>query len=268
MADKQKYGFIRGIWGTPDHQNRRRWTRLNKIHKDVCMAKLNPYEPLIKVYAFGEDNYKFMVDNGFDTKLVDKKCIVWNMDTEQYRHKIEVWNQGLQDFEQIIYLDWDCIPCCPIPEDIWEELGKGETLRGALYSYHRRKCFWQTEAPRTVMAATFIYLRGLETIQKIIEVWERNGRPWSEEVTLRKYIDEINGGWKGDEYYGKKYEPLYHTLGARWNEDFKRTRKMVFFHCNTKTIRILLGNKNKDVVKKNIAAFHKHRSEKLIISNG
>jgi len=266
MSEKGKQCFVRGVWGTHDHQGRKRWNRLNKVKMDISLAKINPYEPKIKVYAFGEDNYKFMVDQGFDTKLVDKKCIVWDMQTQQYRHKIEVWNQGLQDFEQIIYLDWDCIPCCPIPHNIWTVLEEGEPFRGALYSYRRRKCFHRYVCRRTVVAATFLYMRGQQVVKDIIKTWEEMGGPFLEEPVLMKYVDDINGGWKGYMDYAKKYEPLYHTLHLVWPREFLETREMVFFHCGITKIKKFL--RDADKVKQRLDEYYEKMSNGLIIING
>ena len=121
-------------------------------------------------------------------------------------------------------------------------------------------------ANRTVVAATFLYMRGQEVIDGIIKTWEDMGGPFLEEPVLMKYIDDINGGWKGYMDYAEKYEPLYHTLYPVWPKEFLETREMVFFHCGTKKISIFL--KNKERIKTRLDEYYKKMSKGLLIKNG
>jgi len=254
MEDKS---FIRGIWGIPDINNTMgRWySRRTKIENDITLAQLNPYAPPCRVYIFGEENFKKMTDMGFDTVLVDKKPCCWDMEKEQYRHKIEIWNAGLKDFKEVVFLDWDCVPAAPVPNDFWDVLGKGEKIRATIYMYHTRHVPFRRKDGRKVSASTFVYVRGKEVVEEIIAVWERMGRPWREEVALSKYIDELNGGWKGKEDYLVKYEPPYHTLYYHYGVDYMKNVMLennIFFHLNHHKVRGLLGDGKVENIKKRL----------------
>ena len=243
---------------------------LSKVIRDMQLALVNPYEPPITIYVFGNENYTRTIDLGFkDVRLIDSKSSVWDMKTQMYRHKIEIWHQALKDYDEIVFLDWDCIPATTIPLNFWDVMGKGPNLKGALYAYHNRKVNWRLEAQRTVIAATFLYFRGKTITQEIIDLWEKLGKPWSEEALLMRYWDEINGGWKGSNYYADHgFEPLYHTLYRSYSKEFIKSRKMVFFHCNRYKIRSFFRGKAKKNVKKKLDDFCRVRSSKMIIGNG
>ena len=91
-----KSAFIRGLWGIYEHQDRRFYKRRTKLDKDMEMVRLNENAEKHITYVFGKDNYKYLLDNGFEARLIDKRPIVWDMDKEQFRHKLEVLHQGMQ----------------------------------------------------------------------------------------------------------------------------------------------------------------------------
>lgn len=250
-----KRSFIRGIWGIYDNQNVKAYTRRPKIDNDIQLSLVNPYAPKCKVYVFGEDNFKKLTDMGFDTLLIDKKPICWDMQKEQYRHKIEIWKYGLVDYDEVVFLDWDCVPLCPIPKDFWDNLAKGPKIQATIYMYKLRRAFFRPSNERKLSASTFVYMREKDIANKVIETWERVGRPWQEEIALSKYIDELDGGWKGIDNY-KKYEPLYHILFWHYDKKFYSMVKPIFFHYNYVMVRKALGGRTPEGVKKCLDALY------------
>lgn len=249
-----KRAFVRGIWGIYDTNNTlgRWYSRRTKIDNDIKLVQLNPYAPPCKVYVFGEDNFKRLTDIGFDTVLVDKRPFVWDMTKEQYRHKIEIWRAGLQDFDEIVFLDWDCVPCAPIPKDFWDVLSQGLPVRATIYMYKIPRVLFRQRDSRKVSSSTFVYIRGKQVVEDIINVWEKIGRPWQEEVALSKYIDEFNGGWKGIDDYEKKFEPPYHTLFYHYSSDHMKNvmqKHNIFYHLNCHKVSYLLGEGDKNKIK-------------------
>ncbi len=247
IMKKQKSGFIRGVWGIYDVGGKlgKPYSRRTKIDNDITLAKLNPYAPKCKVYIFGEDNFKILTDKGFDTVLIDKKPICWDMLKEQYRHKIEIWKAGLQDFEEIVFLDWDCVPCAPIPNDFWQVLGSGAKVRTTLYQYVLQRALFRSPDARKLSASTFVYIRGEEVVEGIIKTWEDMGKPWQEEVALSKYIDNLNGGWKGIKDYSVKFEQPYHTLFFGYPSEYLKevvAKNNIFYHLNYKQVIYLLAD--------------------------
>lgn len=253
--------FIRGVWGVYDKNKTlgRPYSRRTKIDNDIKLAKLNPYAPPCRVYVFGEDNFKMISDMGFDAVMADKRPICWDMVKEQYRHKIEIWKCGLQEFDEVVFLDWDCVPLAPIPNNFWDVLGKGNKIQATIFMYTLRRVFFRDNDARKVSASTFVYMRGKEIAEDIIKVWEKIGRPWQEEVALSKYIDETNGGWKGIEDYKMKFEPPYHTLFFHYGSDYVKDVMLpnnIFFHLNCHKVLDILGNGDLNSIKSKIQAWY------------
>lgn len=212
-----KRSFIRGLWGIYEHEERRMFKRRTKLDNDMRMVKLNQNADNENhvVYVFGEDNYKFLIDEGWDARMVDKRPIVWDMDNEQFRHKLEVLHQGMQEFDEIIFLDWDCTECRPLPDNFWDRLGEKAEIQAVLRQYRRRKAHWRNnnQCPRSIPEASFVYINDKQTTQNLNDLWEEMNRPWSEELVIARYIDNLSGGWKNLEHYWENYEPFFSTYG-------------------------------------------------------
>ena len=208
-----KRAFIRGLWGIYEHDERRFYKRRLKLDNDMKMVKLNKNSKNHITYVFGEDNYKYLIDQGFEARLVDKRPIVWDMDNEQFRHKLEVLHQGMQEFDEIAFLDWDCTECRPLPDNFWERLGEKAEIQAVLRQYRRRKISWRSEHIRKMPEASFVYINNKETTVGLNKLWEEMGRPWSEELVIAKYMDNLSGGWQSLEYYWDNYEPFFSTYG-------------------------------------------------------
>jgi len=252
--ENKKVSFIRGVWGIFDKDNSlgKAYSRRKKINNDIDLCKLNPYAPKCKVYIFGEENFKILTDMGFDTVMVDKRPVCWDMMKEQYRHKIEIWNAGLQEHDEIVFLDWDCVPCAPVPNDFWDVLASGRNIRATIYMYTRKRLLSRVGDSRKLSSSTFVYIRGKEVVDEIIKTWERIGRPWQEEVALSQYIDDINGGWKGVEDYRIKFEPPYHILFHHYPAEYYLDvirKHSIFYHLNNNKVAWLLGERNPAKVK-------------------
>ena len=230
--------FIHGLWGIYSTKNHW-WTRLSKCEKDINFHLLNPYRAKTTVYIFGEENYKRTSDLGLTCKLIDKKPIVWDMEKEQYRHKMEIWKAGLEDFDSVVFLDWDCIPLKPIPTDFWDVMNQGEPIKTPIYMYHRKHVNRPPNDNRKVSSASFVYIRGKEHADGMIKLWEESGRPWKEEVILSHYIDILSGEWKGVDNY-RKHDPIFYQMSTIYPD--KDKSKLVFGHYNHHVIRQLTGN--------------------------
>jgi len=233
-----KRGFIRGLWGIHDHQGRRLYKRRSKIDNDIKVLKANPWNEPFTAYVFGEDNYKFLVDEGFNAKLVDKRPIVWDIDTEQFRHKLEVLYQGMQEFDEVVFLDWDTYPIKRLPEDFWEVLSKKQPLQAILRSYKRRKAKWRTENLKMIPCASFVYCREKKVAEDLLQLWEDMGRPWSEERVIAKYTDDLLGGWQGMEEYWNNFEPDFFYLDECkvFSKEQYASKNRCFKHLNKKQV--------------------------------
>jgi len=244
-----KRGFIRALWGVYDHQGKSRfWTRREKVDNDIELVLNSKYSPPFMTYVFGKDNYSYLVDKGVACKLIDDKPILWDMDTQQFRHKLEVFKAGMEDLDEIIFLDWDCIPIKPVPDYLWETLGKKAPIQAILRQYFKRKANWRKIDMRKVPCASFVYIRDKKIPLELIRIWEELGRPWSEETVMAKYIDDLMGGWKGLDQYWDLYEPTFFVLPYAhvYSEEQRKTKDVVFNHFNARgvatSLRMIRGN--------------------------
>jgi len=243
-----KSGFVRALWGIYDHQGRRFYKRRTKHDKDIKFLKMNPYKHDFTTYVFGEDNYKYVLDQGFNARLLDKRPIVWDMDKEQFRHKLEVFDKALEDFDEIVFLDWDTLPVTNIPENFWEVLHEKDAFQATLIQYRRKKAYWRKRTDtRKLTSASFVYCRDKTITSGFIKMWENIGRPWSEELAMSKYIDSINGGWKDLDFYWDHHEPYWFALPKKyWAHDpdkIRNEKKRIFHHFDSNEINRLLNRK-------------------------
>jgi len=244
--------FIRGLWGIQDHQERRFYKRRSKIDGDIELLKHCKYNEPFMTYVFGEENFRFLKSQGFRAKLIDKEPIVWDMDKKQFRHKLEVIRRGLQDYDEVVFLDWDQLPVTKLPEDFWEVMGQKEPIQAILRMYHRRKAEWRKSEQRQIPCASFVYVRGKEVGEDLVNLWSEMGEPWSEETVIAKYMDDRIGGWKGADEYWKLYEPDFFVLtqGRVFSRELLATKRIAFDHFNmndvSRELKLIKSGRLKD----------------------
>jgi hypothetical protein len=252
---------IRALWGIYEHDGRRFYKRRSRQDHCIKMVKINPTSLPFCCYTFGEDNHKFLIDNGVDSRLVDKRAIIWDMETEQFRHKLEVLKCGLSDYDEIIFMDWDCLAIRPFTDDMWDKVGKGEDIKAILRMYKRRKATWRKGDMRKIPEASWVYLRGKQVGDDLIDTWEKMNRPWSEEIVLAKYTDERLGGWQGVEAYWDNFEPPVFTwANTRVCSPELFKQKPTFAHYAPNIVEKLMRGSNEDNINKKLKRFCERRN--------
>ena len=207
-----KRAFIRALWGIYDDSNRL-LARRKRMDSDMRGIKKNRFNEPFIVYVFGKDNYKHALTFGFNCVLVDENPSPFDLLTEQYRHKLEILKYAMEEdgYDEIMFVDWDCIPNKKIPVDFWDVMGKKEIIQANLQLYKRRKATWREKDMRKIPNAGFLYLRDKSLPSKIIEKWEEIHGP-SAEPPLAKLTDEMTGGWQGIDKYWELFEPDFCNL--------------------------------------------------------
>jgi hypothetical protein len=212
-----KRGFIRALYGIFDKSNRILAQRY-QITKDIdtlktCEKRLNSETPFV-AYVYGEQNYKELTEKGFNCVLFNKEPFQFDLSKHCHRHKLEIIQHAMTNdgYDELVFLDWDCIPQRKIPNNFWEELGRGEPFRACLQQYRKTKCPWRNQDRSIVPNGGFVYFRGKDLIQQAVKLWDVVGQPDNEEITYAKLIDEINGGWIGVQKYFEKYEAPFCNL--------------------------------------------------------
>jgi hypothetical protein len=218
-----KRGFIRGLWGIFDRSHRllnRRYSVDDDINT-IMGCKFN--EPFT-TYVMGEDNYKSLIDKGIEklghkVVLVHKDPFMFDLIKYQYRHKIEIIKYAMEvdGYDEIVYLDWDCIPQKNIPGNFWEEQGKKESLQACLQYYKRPKCPWRAHidsgAVHEVPNGGYLYIRDKTIPSRAVKIWENEvGQPDNDEIAWAKLTDDMFGGWKNNDFFYDKFETMYCNL--------------------------------------------------------
>jgi len=248
--------FIRTLWGT--HKDLTKYyINRTKIDDEIDLLKYCKYNEPFVVYVFGRDNYNYLEKQSKDLpmmqlKLVSEEPILWDMEKQQFRHKLEAFRLAMLEFDEIVFLDWDTIQIKPLPEDFWDVLEEKDSIQATMVSYHVRGPSapnWRKADRDKSCSASWVYIRDKTIPDKIIKVWEDIGRGWSEEKAIVKYIDEISGGWQGLQYFYDRFEPKYYiwTSGRTTKKHSKELiawKDIKFVHLKWKfTLRFLSGAK-------------------------
>jgi len=236
--------FVHCLWGIPpthpDYKDNHWFSRLSKVGDDIKLYMANPYSPETTVYIFGQENYKRMIDLGFECKLLDKRPYVFDMEKSQYTHKIVCWQEATIDFDSMVFLDWDCVPLKPIHTYFWDRMNEGSEIKAPIYIYHRKRVYRPPNDHRKVCSASFVYIKGHKHADGIMKTWIEMGKPWKEEEPETKYIDSLSGGWKDVENYKQHDTYCYQMSKVPGLE--KDSSEFIFGHFNKHIIGGLLGD--------------------------
>ena len=202
--------YMRAFWGIDDNSNRilRRKERVKNNINQILKNKHK--EPLFFTYVFGKENLKLLMSLGVkNCILIHDAPFKYDLVQEQYRHKLEAIRYAFEEdkCDEMIHLDWDCVPQKPITDEVWNILGKKEAFQANLIQYRREKARWRGKIDsRKIPNGGFVYIRNKTYPQKLIKYWEELRGP-SAEPPMAKFVDELMGGWQGMMKYAELFEP-------------------------------------------------------------
>ena len=208
---KQK--FIRGLWGIYDNSNKILQRRY-RMDQDIQRILDNKFNTEFMTYVMGKENQRMLKEKGIESILIWDEPFKFDLVKHQYRHKLEIINHAMHNdnIEELIFLDWDCVPQKNVPDDFWGQMNKREKIQACLQSYRRRKCHWRQTDLRKVPNGGFVYLRDKDLATDSIEWWDKLGRQDNDEPSWAKMIDEMCGGWPGIDYYWEHFEAMFCNL--------------------------------------------------------
>ena len=235
-----KKGFIRALWGVHEDTHRVLARRF-RTDNDMQRIKKCKYNEPFMTYIYGKENYEAFKTLGFECKLLSKKPLLWKAEDEvnMYVHKLEIMREALNDYDEIIFMDWDTVATRRLPKKFWQSFYKKDSFQAALRAYRGRGCFWRTRGVKARPCASFVYIRGKEPIQRIMEIWEENkSLGFTEELAMAMYTDELTGGWQNSQTYWERFEVDYfliprHNLPRRvYSMEKRQSKNLRFLHYN------------------------------------
>ena len=216
--------IVRVLWG--DDRPGCRW---HKIATEVLQMATRGETCPQHVYVYGENNLEFIrmhlphvavtavdpdpfPDGGEDRYANGTTYIPWH-----YKHELILW--AVRDHGPVIYCDWDVRVICNDPSEPLAELQDKQFALTAFY-YKRPRPFALPRGAREShinASGAIIYTRDewlpnavLKKAQEMQCSWH-----WHDEMAMNDIVDEIHGGWPGEDEWLRKYENPVVGLGDR-----------------------------------------------------
>lgn len=245
-----KRAFIRAVWGSESDDWKSDVFSRNRASLDKELVNAAKDNLLTKddyiVYVMGENNFSYVESNNFKCKMVckegfmhpSKESGVISLPKRTWLNKLEILNSAMMDYDEIIYLDWDCKPTQKIPDDLWDNLSKKREIQAVLVEYKKAKNApwrpgrWQK---KLVCRGAFIYCRDKTAFKTMLsyEYDKQMGTYWLDETYLAWHTDKLMGGWTGTESIGKYFElfePDCATDRSSILYNRKNQNKIIFKH--------------------------------------
>lgn len=236
-----KRRFIHGLWGVYDASDRLKARRF-LVDKDITNTLNNPYSQPFTAYVMGKENYKVLLDTGIEkkgheVKLISDEPFMFDLVKYQYRNKMEILKYAMNtdDYDEIVYLDWDCVPQKPLPENFWEECMKKGKMQTNLQNYIHKKCLWRPKGQCTIPNGGFIYIRDKTVPDEAIKWWEMDGiRQQNDEIAYSRMMEDWMGGWDDTALttFWDKYESMFCNLfrSSPYDAKLLNTKNLCFVH--------------------------------------
>ena len=234
--------FVSGLWGDAV-QLARPGIKPFKVYDDVQKAATweHKAEPRL-VYAYGMENQEILCKAGFNAILLSEVAVPnytgkddrapnvtgsFAYGASVWRAKIEFMLEAMQTVDEIVWLDWDIMPTCPVPVDFWTKMREGQPFQAALRQLHRVQCGWRKTDSRKLHHGGFVYVRGREVVNRLLELCI--ARPdLNDELIYGLMVDELMGGeWLGyEKYLEMGFQP--YCYDCRMGACFKPTEPIFY----------------------------------------
>jgi hypothetical protein len=232
--------FTRVFWGSQDREqiinsfkemgqelSDDQVTHLSARNKKSCtdIEKQLAYEfPLnnFVTYVYGVSNKEYFDKLGINNVLIHKNPYALPP-KYAYTHKLKAFDAMMQDFDEIVFLDWDTKLATEIPVDFWDKLNQKDIFQASLWKYTTPKINHRSGIENKFCpAAGFVYMRDKSIPKRLMELWATAPNKWSPEPSFALLTDELMGGWKGIEEYFKRFEPeCYRCKKSPYSKEMK-----------------------------------------------
>ena len=228
-----KTSFIRGLWGVPkqDAITRRTQDRYLIIPEVSNWKRDLGIIPFI-TYVFGTQNKEFLQGLGIEPIVISNNPIEWDVENNSWRHKLEIIRVALQEYEKIVWLDWDCYPKASLPNNFWDKISQGMQYKACLKMHKRPCCNWRedSEAKRYIPSGSFIYIGDQKFGDRLIDCYKKTVP--TDEHAAAFLADELLGGWKGPHEYYRFFEPYCAQVRrcSFYPGDTAQKKEILFYH--------------------------------------
>ena len=185
-----------------------------EIRREIANPFLKPFGRghVFSVYVLGTDNQRRLQKMGISSIVVDKRPMLFDRNN-LYRNRMALWAAAMQDFDRVVFLDWDCFPTCRIPANFWELLESKSEIQSPLTAYKYPRCSWRgaSSDARLLPNGGWVYVRNRSIPKGILDHWNRfEGEALGEKV-IAHWMDK-QYGWRGREDYYQRFEPFCISL--------------------------------------------------------
>lgn len=212
-----KRALIRCLYGEANNPNHDSSGSRNRIDKDVSNVIKNNEENYV-TYVMGDKNYQYLKQKGLKNVIMATNNIWPQGGRGSFINKMVAWKYAMQDYDEIVFLDWDTIQIKPLPDNFWEEFAKKDKIQSPLYKCRRRTSCWRPHVDRLDnkrgCSGCFVYMRDKSIPDELLKLVDDPiikpfSGSYSDETYLNRYVDILTNGWKGKDYYYGHFEPQW-----------------------------------------------------------
>lgn len=219
------------------------------------------------VFVWGKNNYNKLTELGYRCILIDDEPYDYNYANNHtfisygsLTHKIKGLKIALEKFNEVLFLDWDCVPLKPLDEEFYKLIkSKNSPIQVPLYSYPKiafdvlkkstddevmNKFFDILSENITKHSHTFedmyvlpntgfFYCNSIEIIDELLDIIKQNNlQAIPDELSVLLYTKS-----KGLDWYIENIEPIVVT-GKKHGFDFwNEKEKVLTDYIKSKTIK-------------------------------
>ncbi len=228
--------IIRGLWGDERTSHDQYNDPLAAYTKQICDT-VEERAVIDRVYCFGDKNAELLKSFGIDPVLLSHEpyaaprlCkrllgshnfMMWGM--SYWWHKRRILQIAAEEFDHVLWLDFDVRQVKPLPDNFWRIVKKGPPFKSPLQvrKSFRRSARWRTfedrrmfgievipsENPKMVVRITpgggCYYIRRKDVADELMAIQEEFPC-FSELPILALMVDRMYGKWIGVKEYVRK----------------------------------------------------------------
>lgn len=218
--------IVRTLFGSSAN---RRYPRTIKQMRRSAKAK----ERTDIVLVFGHRNEEIAQELGFETRFMHGDCYPFKACRKRawlWLNRIFALRKIMEEFDEIVSLDWDTSQVGDVPDDFWEVHRERDVFQSPLIRYTQRKALWRRGRGRKIIPnGGYVYCR--EPL--ILDWWfqlTKDMMKGDDEVALAKITDSMMGGWSKAKYC-ERFEPVFaHPRRTAISTEHRRAKRKIFRH--------------------------------------